>query len=126
MTAERPRTLRLFVAIELPANVLDALNRVQHNLQRDPALARLRWTRPEGIHLTLKFLGETPAARQKDIESAVGRAAHGIQPFDLHLGKLGKFGTRQNPRVLWIDVEGETEPLGRLQSQTERELAKLR
>jgi 2'-5' RNA ligase len=114
------------VAIELPASVLEAINRVQHQLQRDPALARLRWTRPEGIHLTLKFLGETPVGRQRDIEGAVERAVGGVAPFELRLGKLGKFGSRQNPRVLWIDVAGELDPLRQLHSQVERELAQLR
>jgi 2'-5' RNA ligase len=126
VTSERPRNLRLFVAIELPAPVLNALNSVQHELQRDPALARLRWTRPEGIHLTLKFLGETPAARQKDIEGAMERGVAGVEPFELNLGKIGRFGSRGTPRVLWVDVEGEMEPLSLLQSRVERELAQLR
>ena len=118
--------MRLFVAVELPAEALEALNRVQHELQRDPALARMRWTRPEGIHLTLKFLGETPTARRADIEGAIGRAVEGVAPFEVRLGKLGRFGTRGNPRVVWVDVEGDTEPLLRLQAQVERELAQLR
>lgn len=117
--------LRLFVAIELPAQVLDALNRTQHELQRDPALARLRWVRPEGIHLTLKFLGETDEAKRPAIEAAVGRAADGVAPFDIGLGRLGKFGSRSQPRVLWVDVDGETEALGRLQASVEREIAPL-
>jgi RNA 2',3'-cyclic 3'-phosphodiesterase len=125
MTSER-RTMRLFVAIELPTEALGALNRVQHELQRDPALVRLRWTRPDGIHLTLKFLGETPTARRADIEGAVGRAVEGVSPFDVRLGKLGRFGTRGNPRVVWVDVEGDTGALLRLQERVERELAQLR
>jgi 2'-5' RNA ligase len=116
----------LFVAIELPALVLSRLSDVQHALQREPALAALRWTRPEGIHLTLKFLGETHAARQKDIEGAIARSIEGIEPFELRLGGLGKFGSRSAPRVVWIDVAGDTEPLRRLQSRVERELAQLR
>jgi RNA 2',3'-cyclic 3'-phosphodiesterase len=118
--------LRLFVAIELPANALDALNRLQHELQRDPALARLRWVRPEGIHLTLKFLGAVPADKQRDMEAAVGRSVAGVPPFELTLGKLGTFGSKRSPRVLWIDVTGDTQPLARLQSQVEREFAALR
>ncbi len=117
--------LRLFIAIELPGNVLSALNQVQHELQREPALARLRWVRPEGIHLTLKFLGETPAERQRDIESAISRAVAGVAPFELHVGKIGRFGSRNSPRVVWIDVDGDTDSLKRLQSQIEREVSPL-
>jgi 2'-5' RNA ligase len=118
--------MRLFVAVELPAEALEALNRVQHELQRDPMLARLRWVRPEGMHLTLKFLGETPTARRADIEGAIERGVQGIAPFEVRLAKLGKFGSRMSPRVVWVDVEGDMEPLLRLQEQVERELAQLR
>lgn len=117
--------LRLFIAIELPGSVLSALNQVQHSLQRETALARLRWVRPEGIHLTLKFLGETPEERRADIEAAITRAAAGIPPFELHLGNIGRFGSKNSPRVVWIDVAGETEALTRLQSQIEREVSPL-
>lgn len=117
--------LRLFVAIELPGEVRSVLNELQHELQRDAALARLRWVRPEGIHLTLKFLGAAPAEKRGDIEAAVQRAVAGIPPFELHLGKLGTFGSKRSPRVLWVDVAGDTETLARLQGQVERELAPL-
>lgn len=117
--------LRLFIAIELPNDVLSALSQVQHTLQRDPALARLRWVRQEGIHLTLKFLGETPSERRPAIEAAIARAVAGIAPFELHLGKLGRFGSRNSSRVLWIDVNGDTEALSRLQAAVEREVTAL-
>lgn len=117
--------LRLFIAIELPADVLAGLNDRQHDLQRDPALARLRWVRPEGIHLTLKFLGETPEERRGEIEAAVGRSVRGVPPFELHLGKLGTVGNRKSPRVLWVDLGGDVEALAKLQSQVEAELGPL-
>ena len=80
---------------------------------------------PEGIHLTLKFLGETPAERRAEIEAAVGRAATGVQPFELHLGKLGTFGSARSPRVLWVDVGGDLQALAKLHSQVEKELGAL-
>lgn len=117
--------IRLFIAIELPTDVVSALSQAQHSLQREPGLAGLRWVRPEGVHLTLKFLGETPEARQSAIETAITRAVVGVAPFELHLGQLGHFGSRQSPRVVWIDVGGDTETLARLQSHVEREIAPL-
>jgi 2'-5' RNA ligase len=65
--ADRPR---LFVAVELDGHVRQALDRLQHDLQRH-RLAGLRWVRPEGIHLTLKFLGETPRDRVAEITGAL-------------------------------------------------------
>jgi 2'-5' RNA ligase len=118
-------SLRLFVAIDLPTEVRATLTDVQHDLQRDPALARLRWVRPEAIHLTLKFLGETPAERRAEIESAVDRAVRDISPFELHLGRLGTFGSSKSPRVLWVDIAGDVETLAKLQSQVEAEIGPL-
>jgi 2'-5' RNA ligase len=117
-----PATLRLFVAVELPATVSSVLTRLQHELQRDPALARLRWVRPEGIHLTLKFLGETEAVRQPRIEEAIQRGVDGMAPFGLHLGTIGSFGPRDRPRVVWVDVGGEVDILTQLQRAIDREL----
>lgn len=118
-------SLRLFLAIELPAEVRATLNDLQHGLQGDPALAGLRWVRPDGIHLTLKFLGAVPAERVPEIEAAVARSVVGIPPFDLHLGKLGTFGSPRSPRVLWVDIAGDLDTLAKLQSQVEAELGPL-
>lgn len=114
--------LRLFVAIELPASVTSTLTQLQHELQRDPALARLRWVRPEGIHLTLKFLGETEAARQPGIEKAIHRGVEGVTPFTLNLGRCGSFGPRDRPRVLWVDVLGQVDLLTQLHAKIDHEL----
>jgi len=115
---ERPR---LFVAIDLPEAVRESLGRLQAELRaRD--LTGLRWTRPEGIHLTLKFLGETPAESLPAIQDALARAVRDAPRFQLALGAPGTFGNRRGPRVLWVDVDGDLEPLGRLQAAVEREL----
>ena len=114
--------LRLFVAIDLPEDVRESLGRLQAGLRRND-LTGLRWTRPEGVHLTLKFLGETPAAEVAAIEGALARAVRGVPAFRLALGAPGTFGGRRGPRVLWVDVEGELAPLQRLQAAVERELA---
>lgn len=114
--------LRLFVAIDLPENVRESLGRLQSDLRRRD-LSGLRWTRPEGVHLTLKFLGETPASSLAAIEGALARAVRGTPSFRLALGAPGTFGNRRGPRVLWVDVEGDVKPLQQLQAAVERELA---
>ena len=116
---QRPR---LFVAVDLSDDVRLSLGRLQDELRaRD--LTGLRWTRPEGVHLTLKFLGETPASSLSTIERALSRAVQGTPPFRLALGEPGTFGSRRGPRVLWVDIEGDVQPLQQLQTAVERELA---
>jgi 2'-5' RNA ligase len=118
---ELPANPRLFVAIELPAGLLQSLTRLQHDLQRHVP-GGLRWVRPEGIHLTLKFLGEAPKARVTDIEAAITQGVHGIEPHELELGALGTFGSRNSPRVLWVDLRGDTPRLLQLQKRVDRAL----
>jgi 2'-5' RNA ligase len=116
-------SLRLFVAIELPGAVREALSRLQHELQRK-GLERLKWVRPEGIHLTLKFLGPTPAEKVAAIEEALAKAFEGIDGHELTTGKLGTFGGSR-PRVLWLDLTGDLELTRRVQERVEVATEKL-
>jgi 2'-5' RNA ligase len=112
---------RLFVAVELPGQLRRVLDDLQHELQRH--IQGLRWVRPEGIHLTLKFLGEMPEARVDDIKAAVANAAAGVPRHELSLGQLGTFGNRGAPRVLWLDLRGDLDTLNLLQSRVDASLA---
>jgi 2'-5' RNA ligase len=107
--------------VELSGDVLEALGRLQHELQREVPRG-LRWVRPEGIHLTLKFLGETPREKVPAIGGALAAAVKGIGRHELSLGSMGTFGSKAAPRVLWVDLAGEIETLGRLQRQVDRAL----
>ena len=116
--------LRLFVAIELEEAVLRALGDLQGEL-RGRGLDWLRWTRSEGIHLTLKFLGETPRDRVSAITGAVERAATGHKKHGLALGRMGTFGSQRSPRVLWVDLTGDLEELRALQASVDEALASI-
>lgn len=120
-----PETLRLFVALELPDPALEALAALQARLQADPAGRAARWVRPEGIHLTLKFLGEVPAGRQADITRAVEAAADGQAPLALEVAGLGCFPNPGQPRVAWAGLGGDLAGLAALQRATERALNPL-
>jgi 2'-5' RNA ligase len=109
----------LFVAVELPGAVLAALEKLQHDLQQQVPRG-LRWVRPEGIHLTLKFLGETPQEKVPKIEAAIAGAVGGVGSHQLTLGSMETFGSKSAPRVLWVDLGGDKDDaLGRLQKQVD-------
>ena len=111
--------LRLFVAVDLPEDVREALHRLQSDLRQEE-LSGLRWVRPEGVHLTLKFLGETPAERVPAIEGSLAAGLLGTEPFRLALGATGTFGGRRGPRVVWLDITGDVQRLQGLQAAVER------
>ncbi|MGQ9573047.1 MAG: RNA 2',3'-cyclic phosphodiesterase [Dehalococcoidia bacterium] len=120
----RDSTLRLFVACELPAEMKATLASLQEALRRKEA-PPVRWVRPEGIHLTLKFLGAVPQDRVTAICQALTPAVEGIPLLSLQLAEVGTFADRRGPRVLWVGIQGDIEPLTRLQERVKKALAPL-
>jgi 2'-5' RNA ligase len=113
MTDASQPSMRLFVAIELPAEWLRVLEGTQAELRPEiekrggPAL---RWVQPEGSHLTLKFLGETGESRLEAIEDGLRSATTVAPDFSLSMGRVSCFGDRRGPRVVWVGLDGETVP----------------
>lgn len=97
-------TVRLFVAVNLPPALRDALFADTEPLRR--ALGRaVSWTAAQNLHLTLRFLGEQPAERVRDVGAALSGACARLPAHTLALGGLGAFPELQRPRVLWLGVE---------------------
>jgi len=114
--------LRLFVALNFPLQVRQDLWQATAPL-RDRGLP-VKWVRAEGIHLTLKFLGDVPEGRDGELRAALGRAAAGARALTVELGGFGVFPEVQRPRVLWVGIRAEP-ALEILQHQVEREFAAL-
>lgn len=93
-------TIRAFVALEMPDRVRETIRREQRRLKIE--LPRARWTRPEGQHLTLKFLGEMPAHRVDSVAQSIGVAVTGRSALTVSLGGSGFFPSSRRPRVAWI------------------------
>jgi len=117
--------LRLFIAIELPAEVRDALARLQQRFQTGDEDSVVRWTALDSIHLTLKFIGETPAANRAAIEAALQEAVASHAPFSLTLQGAGCFPDLQRPRIVWAGVSGDIEHLHTVRNAIERTVAPL-
>jgi len=120
---EKGLSLRLFFAVELPGDVREAAAAHASRLRRDFPEARASWPRPESLHLTLKFLGETEAARVESLSSAATAAAAGLNPFTLTIEGAGSFPPRGAARVLWLGVRDEAGQLSRLQLRLDNECA---
>lgn len=117
--------LRLFIAIELPADVREALAELQKRFQTGDRDSVVRWTVLDSIHLTLKFLGETPADRRPTIEAALLEAVADHAPFSLTLQGAGCFPDFQRPRIVWAGVTGDVEHLHTVRNAIERTVAPL-
>lgn len=114
---------RLFIAIELPGSLRELVNDHISSLRRAAPAARASWVRAENLHLTLKFLGNTPLARVEALSLALRRAAAKVSPFGLNVGGCGSFPPRSQPRVLWIGCVDPTGSLNQLYEALEDECA---
>ena len=111
-----PDVLRLFYAVPLPvaarAKVGELIDQVQAGV--GDGTARIRWVRVDGLHLTLRFLGATPARLRPDLEAAADAIASGVRPFDVSLSGGGAFPSLSRPRSLWIGVSDGADGLSAL------------
>ena len=117
--------MRLFIALNLPDQVRQVLWSTVAPL-RDLGVP-VKWMRPEGIHLTLKFLGEVPEEREPDLRAALERAAAGpggARPLALAIGGFGVFPNSRRPAVVWVGVAPDP-ALELLQHRLEQEFATL-
>ena len=94
--------MRLFIAAELPEEMLDALAETQAGL-RDTL--RGRYVAPDMLHVTLAFLGDVPGALVPDVVGVLEAACAGVDPIDASLGELGYFG-RPRKATIWQAVDG--------------------
>lgn len=111
--------IRAFVAIPLPEDVLDQLGRLQRKLEVDLPPGSIRWVDRDGIHLTLKFLGDTERKKLPEITAALSAVAHHAPPCTLTVKGLGCFPNPRRPRVLWVGVEEPAGILAALQDAIE-------
>ncbi|MBI4201525.1 MAG: RNA 2',3'-cyclic phosphodiesterase [Chloroflexi bacterium] len=110
--------LRLFVAVGLPEETRAYLRQAIQEL-RSIDLDAIRWVKPEGIHLTLKFLGDTPVKRLDAIGEAMFQGSRSFAPFGLRIRGAGAFPNLSSPRVVWLGLSGEVTELARLQGRLE-------
>jgi len=115
--------MRSFIAIEVPDEVRKEMTRVQEQLRKTKVDAS--WTRPEGMHLTLKFLGEVPEVKIPEIVNGLQTAVAGFGQFRLEVKGVGTFPNPQNARVVWIGLSGDIGTLTRLQGAVEDAMARI-
>jgi RNA 2',3'-cyclic 3'-phosphodiesterase len=100
--------IRAFIAVNLAAPVIEEIAKVQSLLQA--AQGDIRWTRGEGLHLTLKFLGDIARTQVEPILAAMRQALHEQPALHVLAQGLGAFPNLRRPRVLWAGLSGEGLP----------------
>jgi RNA 2',3'-cyclic 3'-phosphodiesterase len=127
MPANRGSTpLRLFFAVLLPDDVLDAVQKTSDDLRAAIGDDGMRWARRDQYHFTLKFLGEVADQATHRVVEAALSAAEGQEPFRVSLGGAGAFPNDARPDTLWLGATGGVGPMTDLALRLETELARAR
>lgn len=115
-------TVRTFIAIELPDEARRVVTNLQNRLKGLAPPHTVRWTAVQNIHLTLHFLGDTLEDDLEKVEQALQTTTEMGSPFLLTLGGLGAFPNMRRPRIIWIGLWHDTEPLTNLHHHLGRSL----
>ena len=113
--------IRAFIAVNLAPLIGEEIAKVQAALK--DAQGDIRWTRIEGMHLTLKFLGDIAQAQVEPILTALGNALSNQPSFHVQAHGLGAFPNLRRPKVLWAGLHGDG--LAELQEKVESALVSL-
>ncbi len=113
-------TIRTFIAIEIPGNVISKIRELQEGFKVYGF--KIRWVRPESIHLTLKFLGNIETVEIDKVNNALSKTVKGYTPISLTAKGIGVFPGIRRPRVLWVGLTGQLESLVSLQKTLDENL----
>lgn len=112
--------MRIFIALDIPDEIRA---RMTEYMERARGLATdARWARIEGLHVTLKFIGETSEARVNEIKAAL--AGVKAEPFGIEFTGVGFFPNPKSARVFWIGVNGG-EALSKLAASVDAAMEKI-
>jgi len=114
--------MRLFVALDIPEDVRSALAALTAKLR--PACRNARWARIECLHITLKFIGETPDEKTETIKAALA-SVPSRAPISITFRGLGFFPDERRPKVLWAGIKAGTEELAVLAAAIDVSLTSL-
>ncbi|MFN2406646.1 MAG: RNA 2',3'-cyclic phosphodiesterase [Pyrinomonadaceae bacterium] len=115
---------RLFCAFELPDSLRAQMAQHSERVREAVPEAAASWSRPENIHLTVKFFGNVDQQRVTVISPAAARVVKEFPPIQIEVGKTGVFPRPSRPQVLWIGIDDASGALATLHKQLEDEFAR--
>jgi len=115
--------VRSFIAIDLSDGARRQIEAFIQELRKSDA--QVGWVRVEGIHLTLKFLGNVAPGLIEEIKPVLAGAALQTAPIHIEPAGCGAFPSMKSPRVIWVGLRGQIGPLAELARQVEAALVPL-
>ncbi len=114
---------RLFIALELSKKQKEEVKILQSHLSE--YLDGVRWVKPAGMHLTLKFLGDTEPDKLELVKSAMDQAVSGLKSFEVSYGRGGVFPDPARARVIWLGLKEGEKDVRKLAKNIDQELQEM-
>ena len=112
---------RLFIAMEISTEARQFASELIRRLRTDNPVKGVSWSKPENLHITLKFLGDTDDASEAKVIRALSEIASKFTPFSLHLDKPELLGNR----VISIAVRSDSQTVFSIEKAVDTESGKL-
>ena len=113
-------TIRAFICFKLSERLISSIGRIQESVKQYDL--KIKWVRPENIHLTIKFLGDIKCSEIDDIGRLIKETAMDFTPLLLSAQGIGVFPNLNRPRVIWIGISGQIGELIGLQKMLDNKL----
>ncbi|MFH1415483.1 MAG: RNA 2',3'-cyclic phosphodiesterase [Elusimicrobiota bacterium] len=117
--------MRLFTAMPVPVHIRREIADFQEKAGKEFPDGSMRWVQPDNIHLTLKFLGESPQNKIEKIISIVRNSVDGHCAFNIRIAGCGVFPSPGRPRVLWLGCIDDTGTAADIKEYLDRKLKRF-
>jgi len=101
------QTLRTFIAVDFPIEIKEKIIEITAYFQSKLPPAQIKWVEPDHMHLTLKFMGETPHDKLVQIKQSIHQVISVFPSFEIEIKALGMYPNNQRPRVIWLGINAE-------------------
>lgn len=115
--------VRTFIAINMTSEIKETLSKIQSELKK--ANADVKWVGHEGMHITLKFLGNVIIGQLESVYQMVLEATSNFNQFPLSLTSVGAFPNLSSPKVIWVGVDKGKEECIKLAKRIDDNLLRL-
>ena len=117
------KILRTFIAVPVPADLRSKKTMLYSTI--DESKGNINWVKNNQLHLTIKYLGNTPESEFEKIITNINNITNKMVPFRLNIENTGCFPVPERPRVLWMGIKGILEPLHELVMMIEESMDNL-
>jgi 2'-5' RNA ligase len=101
------QTLRTFIAVDFPIEIKEKIIEITAYFQSKLPPAQIKWVEPDHMHLTLKFMGETPHDKLVQIKQSIHQVISVFPSFEIEIKALGMYPNNQRHRVIWLGINAE-------------------